>query len=99
MDLATKLNPGRFTEMSGKMAAIVGCIIGEKFTEPQMAELIVTTDGFLQARLEGDIGFNEFIGAFADLERNWHNLLESADLEPDEKELAKQYFAKNIQRC
>jgi hypothetical protein len=27
-DLAQKLHPRRFTAMSGKMAAIVGCVLG-----------------------------------------------------------------------
>ena len=39
--LVAKLNPARFTAMSGKMAAIVGYILGVKFTTPSLSELVV----------------------------------------------------------
>jgi len=48
--------------MSGRMAAIVGYILGERWTDPPIAELTVTSDGYLLARLVGDVGANEFIG-------------------------------------
>ena len=50
--LVEKLNPARYPYMSGKMAAIVGCILGESFTEPEIAELVVTSDGYLLALVE-----------------------------------------------
>jgi len=90
--LIAKLHPARFTQMSGKMAAIVGCILTHRFTDPQIVELNVSSDRFVLARTEGDIGFNEFIGSFDDLKRNWDNLLEVADLTADEKELANSLF-------
>ena len=43
--LAAKLRPDRFTAMSGKMAAIVGYIVGERFSDPAISELVVTSDG------------------------------------------------------
>jgi hypothetical protein len=33
--LAAKLHPDRFSAMSGKMAAIVGYILGESWTDPE----------------------------------------------------------------
>jgi hypothetical protein len=45
--IADKLHPDRFSAMSGKMAAIVAYILGESWTEPEIAALSVTSDGFV----------------------------------------------------
>lgn len=45
MSLADKLHPDRFTAMSGRMAAILGYILGESWTEPEIPYLSVTSDG------------------------------------------------------
>lgn len=84
--LSKKLHPSRFTEMSPKMAAIVGCIIGEKFTNPSLVELSVTSDGYVLGRQERDCGLNEWIGSVRDLERNLSHLVVCADLTPEESE-------------
>jgi len=68
MTLAAKLHPDRFSAMSGKMAAIVGYIVGESWTEPEIAALSVTSDGFVLTDAE-------FFGEAADLDRNLLNLL------------------------
>ena len=70
--LATKLHPDRFSAMSGKMAAIVGYILGESWTEPEIAALSVTSDGFVLTDAE-------FFGEAADLDRNLLNLLVAAE--------------------
>ena len=57
-----KLNPGRFPGMSAKMGAIIGFISDTEYTTPSINEMAVTSDGFVLAQLEGDIGLNEFIG-------------------------------------
>jgi hypothetical protein len=80
MTLAHYLNPARFSNMSGKMAAIVGCIVGEKFTNPAIRKLYRTSDGFILAEHEGDVGANHFIGTMSDLERNWVTLLNAANM-------------------
>ena len=51
--LADKLHPNRFPGMSGRMAAIVGYILGEEWSRPRIAELVVTSDGWLLARTWG----------------------------------------------
>jgi len=86
-----KLNPGRFPGMSGKMAAILGAMFGEEFTNPRMVEITVTSDFHVLGMQEGDIGFNEFIGAFSDLERNYLNLINIPEvgLTPVEYDYAK----------
>jgi len=78
MTLAEKLRPDRFTEMSGKMAAIVGYILGESWTEPHISALSVTSDGFVTTE-------SEFLGEAADLDRNILNLLVAADLSVEER--------------
>ena len=83
--LALKLHPRRFTGMSGKMAAIVAYVLGEHWTTPEIAELIIS-DGVVLAREDGDIGYNSFIGAVEDLKRNVSNLLAAAGLTEQERE-------------
>jgi len=40
--LKSKLNPARFPGMSPFMAAVVGYVLGESFTEPEIAEMTVS---------------------------------------------------------
>ena len=78
MTLADKLRPDRFSAMSGRMAAIVGYILNEPWTEPAIAALSVTTDGYVTTE-------SEFFGEAADLDRNLLNLFIAADLTPEER--------------
>lgn len=82
--LVEKLRPDRFTAMSGKMAAIVGYILNERFSEPAISELVVTSDGFVLAQTEGEVGANDMIGPEADLNRNLLTLIEAAGLTDEE---------------
>lgn len=92
-----KLTPTRFPQMSPRMAAIVGCIVGETFTTPSLAELAITSDGLVLGRASHDCGMNEWIGTAAALERNWNNLLTAAGLTPAEQIAAKQLYAEMVQ--
>jgi len=78
--LVQKLDPTRFPQMSGVMAAIVGFVVGATFIEPTIAEINVTSDGFVLARPEGDVVAPHFLGRYADLLRNWLCLLATAGL-------------------
>ena len=69
------LHPSRFPGMSMKMAAIVGYIVENKVTSPAIAEMIVTSDGIIMARVEGDIGCNDMLGKIEDFKRNWDKLI------------------------
>jgi hypothetical protein len=91
-----KLRPERFEGMSGKMAAIVGYILDEAFTNPAINELIVTSDGFVLAEQVGDVGANDFMGQESDLRRNWNNLLDAAGLTPDERTEAEAAYQSHI---
>jgi hypothetical protein len=82
--LIEKLRPDRFTEMSGKMAAIVGYILDEQFSDPAISELVVTSDGYVLAQTKGEVGANDMIGEEADLNRNLLTLIEAAGLSDEE---------------
>ena len=97
--LTKKLHPSRFTAMSPRMAAIVAYILGQRWTNPPIGRMIVTSDGVVLAERHGDCGFNDFIGAETDLARNWDELLKIADLGPDEYTLAEKLFTEKIQHC
>jgi hypothetical protein len=81
--LSEKLRPDRFSEMSGRMAAIVG--VHPSWTEPEITALSVTSDGFVTTE-------SEFLGEAADLDRNILNLLVAADLSAgDRAEFERRY--------
>jgi len=80
MTLIQKLHPTRFTGMSDKMTAIVAHILDQTWTNPAIAQMVITSDGHLLARHEGDCGFNNYIGRALDLEGNWKRLLSAAGL-------------------
>ena len=82
--LVAKLRPDRFTAMSGKMAAIVGYILDERFSEPAISELVVTSDGFVLAQTEGEVGANDMLGTEVDLNRNLLDLIKAAGLTAEE---------------
>ena len=75
-----KLNPGRFPNMSGKMAAIVGYLLDESYTKPAIVEMCVTSEHMVLARVEGDVGCNQFIGSYVDVFRNWRALITTPDV-------------------
>src|SRR5688572_30840318 len=89
-----KLWPGRYSHMSGIRAAILGCIMGEAWSTPSLAELCITSDGMLLGRRVDDCGFNEFIGAADDLDDNLGRLLDVAAITEEERgELFRRYQA------
>jgi hypothetical protein len=92
MELAKKLHLSRFTAMSGKMAAIVAHIVGERWTSPAIVGLMATSDGHLLACHEGDCGCNDYLGTVDNLKSNWARLLEVADLTPEERQEADRLF-------
>lgn len=63
-DCAEKLKK---VQTSGLFTAVLGCLLEEHWTEPRIAQLCITTDRFLLARKEGDVGFNEFVGGKGNL--------------------------------
>jgi hypothetical protein len=94
--LTVKLHPNRFSDMSPKMASIVGYILGKEWVNPQVNGIMVTSDAFVLAQVRGDIGYNHFIGAESDLQANWNRLLLVSILTHDERTLANNLYARKV---
>src|SRR5579884_4257644 len=80
-DCARKL---RAVLVSEHFQAILGCLLGEDWTTPRLVEMVITPDGHLLGRCEGQPGFSAFLGASADLLKNVHGVAEVAQLDGDE---------------
>ncbi|MBX3394313.1 MAG: hypothetical protein KF841_02995 [Phycisphaerae bacterium] len=94
--LAEKLHPDRFTEMSPFMAAVVGFVLGESWTRPEIAEITVSeTEDLVYVRRSGGDGFDG-LQSLTDLRQNWNRLLDAADLTPDERREAVRLFSQRI---
>lgn len=80
-DCARKL---RAVQVSDHFQAILGCLLGEDWTTPRLAEMVITPDGHLLGRCEGEAAFKVFLGASEDLLRNIHGVAPVAELDGDE---------------
>lgn len=95
-ELKCKLNPSRFPGMSPFMAAVVGFVLGESFTDPEIAELTVSENENLgYIRRNGTVGFDG-IESLEDLRNNWNRLIEMAGLTPEERRLAVELFVSKV---
>ncbi len=65
------------------LSAFLGCLLGEDWSEPRIEQLRLTPDRCLLARVEGEASFKAFLGAEADLIRNFHGIVEVAGLDGD----------------
>ncbi len=91
-ELTNKLNPARFPGMSPLMAAVVGYVLGESFTEPEIAEITVSeAEGIVYFRKAGAVGFDG-LQSLEDLRNNWNRLLDVAGLTPEERRDAVHLF-------
>ena len=80
-DCARKLRAVRVSE---HFQAILGCLLGEDWTTPRLLEMVITPDGALLGRCDGQPGFSTFLGASEDLLRNVHGVAPVAELDGDE---------------
>jgi hypothetical protein len=71
-------------ETGPQFTALLACLLGEEWTTPKIAELCISTDRCVLARLDGEAGFKVFIGAEADLIQNIHGIAEIGELDSDE---------------
>jgi hypothetical protein len=62
----------RAVRVSEHFQAILGCLLGEDWTTPRLVEMVITPDGALLGRCDGQPGFSTFLGASEDLIRNIH---------------------------
>ena len=94
--LSEKLQPSRFPRMSRVMAGIVGFIVEADFTEPAIADIIVTSKGLVIVRIDGELSTNHMVGAYTDLLQNWVKLLRVAGLTTQEWIEAQGLFAAKV---
>lgn len=80
-DAARKL---RKIEISDYFQAILGCLLGEAWTTPRLIEMVMTPDGHVLGRCDGDSSFKVFLGASDDLLKNIHGVSKVAELDGDE---------------
>jgi hypothetical protein len=80
-DCARKL---RLVQVSNHFQAILGCLLGEDWTTPRLVEMVITPDGHMLGRCDGDVAFKAYIGASEDLIKNIHGVAPVAELDGDE---------------
>jgi hypothetical protein len=98
MSLTEKLNPSRFPGMSPMMAAIVGYVLGESFTNPEIAELTVSeNENLVYIRKAGAVGFDG-LQSLEDLRNNWNRLIDVAGLTPEERSEAVRLFNSKVEK-
>lgn len=74
-----KLDPGHI-KVSGKFTAILAYLLGEKWTDPAITELVITSDGIVLAADTNDPFFDSIIGDEGDLDCNLHGVSTAAGL-------------------
>jgi len=74
----------RDVQVSDHFQAILGCLLGEDWTTPRLIEMVMTPDGHVLGRCDGDSSFKIFLGASDDLLKNIHGVAKVADLDGDE---------------
>jgi len=67
---------------SGKMMAIIGYVLNEKWTDPYLLSMAVTSDGGVV--VVPSYGHDEFIGSSEDLRRNLGGFASTAGLTREE---------------
>jgi hypothetical protein len=80
-DCARKL---RAVNVSDHSQSILGCLFDEDWSTPRLVEMVITPDGHLLGRCDGEASFKAFLGASADLLRNIHGVAPVAELDGDE---------------
>jgi hypothetical protein len=74
----------RVVQVSDHFQAILGCLLGENWTSPRLVEMVITSDGHLLGRCDGEADFKVFLGEADDLIRNIHGVAPIAELDGDE---------------
>jgi len=73
----------RAVQVSDHIQAILGCLLGEDWTTPRLVEMVITPDGHLLGRCDGEAAFKAFLGASEDLIKNIHGVAPVAELDGD----------------
>jgi len=80
-DCARKL---RAVKVSDHFQAILGCLLDQDWTTPRLIEMVITPDGHVLGRCDGDPSFKAFMGEVDDLIRNIYGVAPVAELDGDE---------------
>lgn len=80
-DCARKL---RAVEVSNHFRAILGCLLGEDWTTPNLDKMEITPDGHLLGRCAGEASFKVFLGSSDELLTNIRGVSSVAELDGDE---------------
>jgi len=80
-DCARKL---RAVQVSDHFQAILGCLLCEDWTTPRLIEMVITPDGHVLGRCDGEAAFKAFLGASEDLIKDIHGVAPVAELDGDE---------------
>lgn len=80
-DCARKL---RAVQVSPHFQAMLGCLLGGDWTTPQLVGMVITPDGHVLGRCNGEAGFKAFLGASEDLIENIHDVMPVAELDGNE---------------
>ena len=80
-DCAHKL---RAVQVSEHFQASLGCLLSEDWTTPRLVEMVITPDGHILGRCDGEAAFKAFLGASEDLIKNIHGVAPVAELDGDE---------------
>lgn len=71
-------------QVSDHFQAVLGCLLREEWTAPRLVEMVVTSDGHLLGRCDGEAEFKAFLGEVDDLIREINGVAPAAELDGDE---------------
>lgn len=81
--LVAKLHPSRL-KVTPMFHAILGCLLGQDWATPRLIALCILDGGQVLGQREGDVGFDVFVAAEEDLERNLRGVCLAVGATPDE---------------
>src|SRR4051812_21336627 len=74
----------RAVQVSDHFQAILGCLLREDWTTPRLVEMVITPDGHILGRCDGEAEFKAFLGASEDLIKNIHGVALVEEIDGDE---------------
>ena len=71
-------------QISDQFRAILGCLLEQDWTTPRLVQMVLSPDGHLLGRAEGQATEQVYLGSGDDLSRNIQGLAQVAELDGDE---------------
>ncbi len=71
-------------ELSDHFRAILGCLLEQEWTTPRLVQMVLSPDGHLLGRAEGQATEQVYLGSGDDLTKNIQGLAQVAELDGDE---------------